>query len=151
MKHIIQFKIFATVFVLLMSLASFNSEAAEARLLQVEATREKVVFQVSDSIPGKWNLTLNNVRNIQNAIGKDKVDIEIVAYGPGINMLKLKSKVGSKIDKALADGIRIVACKNTMKHMKLTVANMLPSIAYVPSGAVELMRKQEDGWAYIRP
>jgi intracellular sulfur oxidation DsrE/DsrF family protein len=151
MKHVIHSKIFTTLFALLLPLTSFNVKAADAPALQVVPSHEKVIFQVSDSVPGKWNLTLNNVKNIQDAIGKDKVDIEIVAYGPGIDMLKLESEVGSKIDKALADGVKIVACENTMKNMKLTTANMLPSIGYVSSSVIELMRMQKDGWSYIRP
>jgi hypothetical protein len=53
----------------------------------------KVVFQVSDNDAAKWNLTLNNVRNVQTDLGADKVSIEVVAYGPGINMLKMDSPV----------------------------------------------------------
>ena len=56
-----------------------------------------------------------------------------------------------RIDKALADGVKIVACENTMKSMKLTKPDMLSSIGYVPAGVVELVRKQREGWAYIRP
>ena len=49
--------------------------------------KQKVVFQVSDNDPAKWNLALNNARNIQQDLGKDNVAIEIVAYGPGLAML----------------------------------------------------------------
>ena len=55
--------------------------------------KQKVLFQVSDNDPAKWNLALNNARNVQADLGKDKVQIEIVAYGPGLNMLKAESKV----------------------------------------------------------
>ena len=41
--------------------------------------------------------------------------------------------------------------RDTMKGMKLTYANMLPSIGYVPAGVVEVMRKQQQGYSYIRP
>ncbi|MCX7194167.1 MAG: DsrE family protein [Proteobacteria bacterium] len=129
-------------------LASFGVHAAPQ---QTEITRDKVVIQVSDALPEKWNLALNNARNVQEAVGKDKVDVEIVAYGPGIEMLKMESEVGNKIDKAMAEGVKIVACQNTMKARKLTPSDMLPSIAYVPAGVVEIIRKQQQGWAYLRP
>jgi uncharacterized protein len=151
MKHILQLKVLATIFVLSLPLISLSAKAADMTTPQLIVEHEKVVFQVSDSVPGKWNLTLNNARNVQDAIGKDKVDVEIVAYGPGIDMLKFESEVGNRIDDALANGIKIVACENTMKNMKLTKADMLRSVGYVPSGVVELMRKQKEGWAYIRP
>ena len=45
--------------------------------------RNRVVIQVSDADPAKWNLALNNARNMQTDLGAANVDIEIVAYGPG--------------------------------------------------------------------
>ena len=75
----------------------------------------------------------------------------MVAYGPGIGMVRLESTVANRVKEALASGVRIVACVNTMTNMKLTSTDMLPSLAYVPAGVVELMERQRDGYAYIRP
>ena len=113
--------------------------------------QEKVVFQVSDADPAKWNLTLNNISNVQKDLGADKVQIEVVAYGPGIGMLKLDSSVANRVADAVSKGIQVVACENTLTAQKLVRADMLASISYVPAGVVELMRKQQQGWAYIRP
>ena len=151
MKYIFKLSALATLFSLALTLASLNVKAADMLGAAAALTHDKVVFQVSDAGPAKWNLTLNNAKNIQDAVGKNNVDIEIVAFGPGIEILKRESEMGGKIDKALADGIKIVACENTMKGMKLTTADMLPTIGYVPSGVVELMRKQKEGWSYLRP
>ena len=115
------------------------------------ATKAKVIFQVSDPDPKKWNLALNNLNNVQEALGKDKVDAELVVYGPGIGMLKMESKVGNRVNAANKDGVKIVACENTMHNMKLTKDDMLASISYVPGGVIELMEKQKEGYAYIRP
>jgi len=115
------------------------------------ATENKVVFQVSDPDPKKWNLALNNVKNVQEAFGKDKVTVEVVVYGPGIGMLKMDSEAGNRVNDAVANGVKIVACENTMHGMKLTRKDMLDSISYVPGGVIELMDKQKQGYAYIRP
>ena len=117
----------------------------------VPAERNRVVMQVSDDDPGKWNLALNNAKNLQADLGRDKVDIEIVAYGPGIGMLKRHSSVGSRIDEALTAGVTVVACENTMAGQKLTKTEMLPGIGYVKAGVVEIMQKQQQGYAYLRP
>ncbi len=111
----------------------------------------KVVFQVSDADPKKWNLTLNNVKNVQEAMGKDKVMLEIVAYGPGIGMLKFESDVGARVKEAVESGVKVVACENTMKAQKISRNDMLPEIGYVPAGVIELAQKQAEGYAYIRP
>jgi len=113
--------------------------------------QEKVIFQVSDADPAKWNLTFNNINNVQKDLGADKVQIEVVAYGPGIGMLKLDSSVANRVADAMGKGVQVVACENTLTAQKLTRADMLSNISYVPAGVVELMRKQQQGWAYIRP
>jgi len=112
----------------------------------------KVVFQVSDADPQKWNLALNNAKNVQDDLGgNDAVDLEIVVYGPGIGMLKADSPVAKRIADALKSGVKVVACENTMRAQHLVQADMLPAIGYVPAGVVELMKKQQQGYAYIRP
>ena len=118
---------------------------------QQASTRGRVVMQVSDNDPAKWNLALNNAKNVQADLGAANVDIEIVAYGPGINMLKADSVVGNRVDEALAAGVKVVACENTMRNQKLAKQDMLPKVDYVMAGVVELMQKQLQGWAYIRP
>ena len=116
-----------------------------------EQQRARVVFQVSDADPGKWNLALNNARNVQNDLGKENVDVEIVAYGPGIGMLKAMAATEPRVTAGMTDGVKIVACENTMHAQKLSKADMIPGIGYVPAGVVELMQRQREGWSYIRP
>ncbi len=118
---------------------------------KTEASKTRVVFQVSDNDAGKWNLALNNAKNVQQELGTDKVEIEIVAYGPGIGMLKADATTSNRVNDATKSGIKVVACENTMINQKLTKADMNASISYVPAGVVELMRLHSEGWAYIRP
>ena len=124
--------------------------APEARA-QTAGVKNRVVMQVSDADPGKWNLALNNARNLQADLGKNDVEIEIVAYGPGIGMLKADSVVGNRIGEALESGVKVTACENTMRGQKLAKADMLNGIGYVPAGVVEIMQRQQQGWAYLRP
>lgn len=137
-------KLIVVVLALSLSFASLQG-------CQTTKPKEKIVFQVSDNDPAKWNLALNNAKNVQQAIGSDKVEAEIVVYGPGIGMLKADSTVGNRVEEAKKSGVAIVACQNTMKGMKLTEADMLPNTSYVPAGVVEIMAKQKAGAAYVRP
>jgi intracellular sulfur oxidation DsrE/DsrF family protein len=111
----------------------------------------RVVLQVSDNDPGKWGLALNNAYNLQQDLGADTTEIEIVVYGPGIGMLKAGSPVAPRVASAMKAGIKVVACENTMAAQKLVVADMLPDLGYVPAGVSELIKRQQQGWAYIRP
>ena len=116
-----------------------------------QAVRAKVVVQMSEADPAKWNLALNNVRNLQVDLGAANIDIELVAYGPGIGMLKTDSAVGNRVEEALAAGVKVLACENTMRGAKLTSADMLTKVGLVPSGVVEITQRQMQGWAYLRP
>ena len=113
--------------------------------------RHKIVIQVSDNDPAKWNLALNNAKNLQDDVGAASVDIEIVAYGPGIGMLKLESPTGSRVADAMKANIRVLACENTMRGQKLTREDMMPELSYVPAGVTQIMTRQNEGWAYLRP
>lgn len=113
--------------------------------------KTQVVLQVSDPDPAKWNLALNNARNAQTDLGKDNVDVEIVAYGPGIGMLKFDAPTANRVSDAIKSGVKIVACENTMTAQKLDKKEMNPNISYVPAGVVHIMQRQHQGWAYVRP
>ncbi|MDH4326788.1 MAG: DsrE family protein [Betaproteobacteria bacterium] len=116
-----------------------------------DGTKHRLVLQVSDNDPAKWNLALNNARNVQEDLGKDKVEVEIVAYGPGLNMLKADSKVAGRLAQALDNSVGLMACENTMRNTKTTRADMYAGISYVDAGVVHLMKRQREGWSYIRP
>ena len=113
----------------------------------------KAVIQVSDNDVQKWNLALNNARNVQDDLGgPEATELEIVVYGPGIGMLKSDSPVAQRVADALGKGVKVVACENTMKAQKLSYRDMLPNIGYVSAGVVELIKlQQQQGYAYIRP
>ena len=141
-RQILQLGVVAALATQLPSIAFADSGAT---------TKTRAIFQVSDADPAKWNLTLGNVANAQEALGKDASEIEIVAYGPGLGMLKKDSAVATRVDEALISGVKVVACENTMRAQKLTQPDMLPSIGYVAAGVVEIMQRQQQGWSYLRP
>jgi intracellular sulfur oxidation DsrE/DsrF family protein len=133
----------------------FYSAAAIAAGLSplafAQATKESVVIQVSDGDPKTWNQALNVIRNIQAERGRDKVDIALVVFGNGVDMLKLESPLATRIDETLAAGSSVLMCRNTMDARKLTDKDMLPKIGYVKAGVIEILDRQKQGWAVIRP
>ena len=118
---------------------------------QSQPQKNKVVLQVSDNDPAKWNLVLNNLRNLQQDLGDEGVEAEVVAYGPGIGMLKADSPVAKRVADALKAGVQVGACENTMRNQKLARADMHPNVSYVPAGVTEIVQRQREGWAYLRP
>ena len=110
-----------------------------------------MVLQVSDDDPKKWGLVLNNAKNIQKDLGEKNVEIEIVAFGPGIGMFKGDAEIAARVREAKAEGITLAACENTMAAQQLKKQDMNAAVGYVPSGVVEIIKKEKAGYAYLRP
>jgi len=121
-----------------------------ARAANAAPEKYQVVIQVSDPDPRLWAQAINYSENLQEGFGKDNVEVEIVALGQGIGLLKLDSPQGSRIPDALRRGVKITACEITMKRQKLTRDDMLPGIGYVPGGLVRIIELQRQGWTYIK-
>ena len=111
----------------------------------------KVVIQVSDNDPAKWNLALNNARNVQVDLGMDNVAVEVVAYGPGLAMLKADSAVAQRVASANSQGVGVLACENTMRNTKVERSQIQPNVRFVDAGVVHIMKRQREGWGYVRP
>jgi hypothetical protein len=140
------------VFSALIGIFGTTSNAlAEPGSVAPPAGKQGVVVQVSDDLPKTWNQALNVVRNIQKAYGKDKVEIELVAFGHGIGILKADSVIANRVDDTVASGAHVYACENTMRGYKISKDEMNPKIAYVPAGVIEIIEKQKAGWAVVRP
>jgi len=125
--------------------------AALHPLAQAADDKYQAIIQMSNNAPAKWHLALNNANNLIKELGKDAVQIEIVAFGPGINMFKAESEVSNRLKEASANGVVLAACANTLKALKLTMADLTPVARSVPSGVVEVVRKQKEGWSYVTP
>jgi len=117
-----------------------------------------VAFHVDENDAALMNLVLNNAQNVSQfyaSIG-DEVEIEIIAYGPGLNMYLPESPVKDRIAQmSLAmPNMTLSACGNTMAKMAEKAGHditLLPEATVVPAGVVRLIELQEQGWAYIRP
>ncbi|MBW8759200.1 MAG: DsrE family protein [Burkholderiales bacterium] len=112
--------------------------------------KEHAIFAVSDDDTKRWNLTLGNIGNAIEGLGADSADIELVVYGPGIAMLRKDSPVADRIAEAQKKGVHVYACQNSMRGYHLEQADLAPGVGIVPSGVVELIRRQHAGYAYVR-
>ena len=144
-------KISPFIFTAVLALLPFQSVSAQSQPATEGAGKTKVVLQVSDDDPKKWHLVLNNAKNIQKDLGEKNVDTAIVAFGPGIGIFKGDAEVAARVREAKAEGMVLSACENTMAAQKLKKDDMNPAVGYVPSGVVEIIRKEKAGYAYLRP
>ena len=112
---------------------------------------QRLLIQISDYDPRVWGLALANARNVRHDVGPDKVEIEIVVYGPAIRMLEMDSDWRDRVTEVIDEGIRVIACENTMKSMKLARDDMLGGVEFVKTGLAHVMKRELEGWAYARP
>jgi intracellular sulfur oxidation DsrE/DsrF family protein len=117
-------------------------------------TKNKIVIQVSTNDPVTQKIALNNAVNMQKMYGIDNIDIEVVAYGPGLGLLTKKSSQASRVTSLAMQDITFSACGNTMKKVEKKTGNMpklLEGVGQVTAGVARIMELQQNGYAYIRP
>ncbi|GAC1339497.1 MAG: hypothetical protein NVSMB20_15730 [Bradyrhizobium sp.] len=129
--------------------------------LAADGKPHHIAIQVDQNDPQVMNLALNNASNvIEYYRGRNEdVNVDIVAYGPGLHMLRadtspVRDRIKQLKDMAPAGKIRFSACNNTKQAMEKTeghAVSVLSDASLVPSGVVHLMELQEQGWSYVRP
>jgi intracellular sulfur oxidation DsrE/DsrF family protein len=110
----------------------------------------QVVFQLTEPEGQAWDALPLHVANLQKALAKDGVQVEVVFFGPGLNMLLKKNIAYEERLKQLSDsGVTLAACQNAMKFLNVKTEDLFPFATQVDSGVAELVRKQKAGWEYI--
>jgi len=118
------------------------------------AKEHKLVIQVSTDDPRTQKIALNNAVNLQSLYGMDNVEIEIVAYGPGLGLLTKKNKQAARVKSLALQNITFSACQNTMNKVKKKkghLPKLTEGVVQVKAGVARIMELQEQGYAYIRP
>ena len=125
--------------------------AASALAGAAPALAERIVVQVSDGNPVTWNQALNVVGNLREVYGAD-TQIELVAFGQGIHMLKFDAPVSSRVVEAQKNlGAKIYACEISMGRNKLAKDDMAPDVIFVRAGIEHIITRQREGWVNVRP
>lgn len=108
-----------------------------------------IVIGVSDK--DKVEAALSNAQNLQREFGAACANIEIVNFSAAVTLLGPMSPKATLIKEALQNGVKLVACQNSMNKFKMTEDDLFPGITTVPSGVAEIVRRQKEGWVYLRP
>jgi intracellular sulfur oxidation DsrE/DsrF family protein len=129
--------------------------AAPVSAAEKPFAEHKVVLQISDGDPFKQTLVLNVANNLIKAYGVDNVDVQIVAFGPGLRLLFDDNANKPRI-KSLADGadVKFHACKNTIANMSQQLGRPLAinSVATTDSGGVaRILELRKKGYELIKP
>ncbi len=127
-----------------------NTVAADKPFAQ-----KKIVLQISDPNPFKQTLVLNVAKNLQKEYGVDGVEIEIVAFGPGLRLLFADNANKSRIQGLASSGVSFSACANTKKNMAKKLGHPVDLNPIADSnipGVVRIVKLvTEDGYTLVKP
>lgn len=115
---------------------------------------QKFVLQISDMDPSKQTLVLNVASNIIKHYGPDQVDIEIVAFGPGLRLLFADNSNSGRIDGLVGSGVRFFACQNTVNNMSKLIGEPVKVNEHASSGKGGIVRIKElvdQGYTLVKP
>ena len=130
--------------------ATLNAASADDKPF----AEKRVVLQISDPNPFKQTLVLNVASNLIKHYGSDKIDIEIVAFGPGLRLLLDGNSNQSRMSGLNQDGVRFAACENTIAafaknlgHQPKLVAEATP----VSAGVVRILELLDQDYTLVKP
>lgn len=109
--------------------------------------RYRALFHLAEA--EKTGAVLQAVRNLRVEMG-DEVDVEVVAQGDGIRAFLLMGPYMDDIRQMNEEGVRFAACANSIRAMMFSRDDFPRSVEVVPSGVGEIVRRQGDGYAYLR-
>lgn len=118
-----------------------------------------VVIQVTQNDPAVMNMALNNAENLVKFYQDkgEKIEIEFVAYGAGLNMMRsdtspVKERLASIASKM--KNITFSGCGNTLANQSKQESKeitLVPEAHIVPTGIARIVELEEEGWTYVRP
>ena len=116
-----------------------------------EAKTLRAIIHVNFADPDQQGHGLTNVKNMLKEIN-GKAEIEVVCHGAGIGLVvQGQSKHSDEVAALIKQGVHFVACENTLREKSIAKEKLLPDVDTVPSGAVEVIRKQQAGYGYFKP
>lgn len=110
----------------------------------------KAVIQLTSKDDLVYKSTIGQINNLIEALG-DSVSVRIICHGGAAAFCKANGTIfEDAILQLINKKVIVVACANMLKGNKLTAADLITGIAVVPSGIVDLVIKQQEGWSYVK-
>jgi intracellular sulfur oxidation DsrE/DsrF family protein len=137
------------------SLTLASSVGAQQAPLQDKPFAEhKIVLQLSDNDPHKQALVISVANNLLKYYDPDKVAIEVVAFGPGIDVLRSENPSRKQVESLIAQGVRFDVCLNTVDTIERETGrrpDIMPGATPVQVGVGQILLLTENGYTLVRP
>ena len=144
----------ATIAALLIAAAAHGARAQQIPLQDKPFAEHKIVLQLSDNDARKQGLVISVANNLLKFYDPDKVAVEIVAFGPGIDLLRPENPNRKMVESLVAQGARVDICLNTVDTLERDTGKRPEFIAAatpVQVGVAQIMLLTENGYTLVRP
>jgi intracellular sulfur oxidation DsrE/DsrF family protein len=134
--------------------ASAARAAEQAPLPDKPFAEHRVVLQLSDNDPGKQGLVISVAYNLLKLYDPDKVAIEVVTFGPGIDLLRPENPNRKLVESLVAQGVRFDVCLNTVDTIERETGkrpDIVPVAIPVQVGVGQILSLTENGYTLVRP
>jgi len=134
--------------------AATPAARAQAPLQDKPFAEHKIVLQLSDNDPRKQGLVLSVTSNLMKHYDPDRVAIEIVTFGPGIDLLRPENPNRKMVESLVAQGARFDICLNTVDTLEREAGKRPEFIAAatpVQVGVAQILFLTENGYTLVRP
>jgi intracellular sulfur oxidation DsrE/DsrF family protein len=114
----------------------------------------RAVFHISDPSRAVALRGLHNARNALRALGTADARFVLVVHGGALAWLRRAEpeNLGGEVAELLATGkVEVRICANTMAEHHWELAEMVPGVHVVPSGTLEVLRLEREGFVYFHP
>lgn len=111
----------------------------------------RVIFHLDEEDSFRVNLVLKNIQNLLMDIHKENIEIELLANAAGVKIFLINSNYLKSINELFQQGVKFAACSNAIKGLNIDREKMTDNVKIVSSGMGELVKKQSEGWLYIKP
>ncbi len=141
-------------FAVLAAMASSLARAEQAPLPDKPFAEHRVVLQLSDDDPKKQGLVVSVAYNLLKAYDPDKVAIEVVTFGPGIDLLRPENANRKLVESLVAQGVRFDVCLNTVDSIERQTGHrpdIIPVATPVQVGVGQILSLTENGYTLVRP
>jgi len=145
---------FAAMSALLMASIAPMAKAQPAPLPDKPFAEHRIALQLSDNDPRKQGLVISVAYNLFKAYDPDKVAIEVVTFGPGIDLLRPDNANRKLVESLVAQGVRFDVCLNTVDTIERETGKRPDIIAVatpVQVGVGQILSLTENGYTLVRP
>src|SRR5436305_7074995 len=136
-------------------LALFSAAQAQpAPLPDKPFAEHRLALQLSDNDPKKEGLIISIANNLLKAYDPDKIAIEVVTFGPGIDLLRPENPNRQRVESLIAQGVKFDVCLNTVDSIDRETGKRPASIPLaipVQRGVAQILTLTENGFTLLRP